>query len=52
MGNNLRIDEQIRKSDKVICRHISSINNATRGEISQDISMKESRGQPENGALQ
>lgn len=37
MGNNLRIDEQIRKSDKVICRHISNINNASRGEISQDI---------------
>lgn len=37
MDNILRIDEQIMKSDKVICRHISSINNATRGEISQDI---------------
>lgn len=37
MDNILRIDEQIRKSDKVICRHISNINNAIRGEISQDI---------------
>lgn len=37
MCNILRIDEQIRKSDRVICRHINSINNATRGEISQDI---------------
>lgn len=33
----LRIDEQILKSNKVICRHINAINNTTRGEISQDI---------------
>jgi len=37
MENNLRIDEQILKSDKVICRHIASIGSATRGEVSQDI---------------
>ena len=33
----LKIDEQILKSNKVICRHIDAINNTTRGEISQDI---------------
>ncbi|MDO5151133.1 MAG: AAA family ATPase, partial [Oscillospiraceae bacterium] len=33
----LRIDEQIMNSDRVICRHIDSIENATIGEISQDI---------------
>ena len=33
----LKIDEQILKSNKVICRHINAINNTTRGEISQDI---------------
>ena len=33
----LQIDEQIKKSDRVICRHISNISNVTRGEISQDI---------------
>ena len=37
MEVDLRIDEQIRKSDKVICRHISNINHSTRGEMSQDI---------------
>lgn len=33
----LRIDEQIMNSDRVICRHIDSIENASIGEISQDI---------------
>ena len=33
----LKIDKQILKSNKVICRHINAINNTTRGEISQDI---------------
>ena len=33
----LRIDEQIMNSDKVICRHIDSLGNASIGEISQDI---------------
>lgn len=37
LGNMLQIDEQIKKSDRVICRHISNISNVTRGEISQDI---------------
>ena len=37
MENELLIDEQIMRSDKIICRHISNLNNATRGEISQDI---------------
>ena len=37
MEKTLRIDEQIMKTNKVICRHISNIGNATRGEISQDI---------------
>lgn len=33
----LKIDKQILKSNKVICRHINAINNTTRGEISQDV---------------
>lgn len=33
----LRIDEQIMNSDRVISRHIDSIENASIGEISQDI---------------
>lgn len=33
----LRIDEQIMNSDRVICRHIDSLGNASIGEISQDI---------------
>jgi len=33
----LKIDKQILKSNKVICRYINAINNTTRGEISQDI---------------
>ena len=37
MDAPLRIDEQIMNSDRVICRHIDSIENATIGEISQDI---------------
>ena len=37
MESVLKIDEQILKSDKVICRHIDNIGNASRGEISQDI---------------
>lgn len=32
-----RIDEQIMNSDKVICRHIDSLEKASIGEISQDI---------------
>ena len=35
--NNLKIDEQIMSTDRVICRHISNINNLTIGQISQDI---------------
>lgn len=34
---NLQIDEQILKSDKVICRHIRNISNLSRGQVSQDI---------------
>lgn len=34
---NLQIDEQILKTDKVICRHISNMSNLPRGQISQDI---------------
>ena len=34
---NLQIDEQILKTDRVICRHISNMSNLSRGEISQDI---------------
>lgn len=34
---NLQIDEQILKTDKVICRHISNMGNLPRGQISQDI---------------
>lgn len=34
---NLQIDEQILKTDKVICRHISNMSNLSRGQISQDI---------------
>lgn len=37
METSLRIDEQIIKSDKVICRHIANIESASRGEVSQDI---------------
>lgn len=37
MDAPLRIDEQIMNSDRVICRHIDSIENASIGEISQDI---------------
>lgn len=37
MSDILRIDKQILNVDKVICRHISNLNNLTRGEISQDI---------------
>lgn len=37
MDSILKIDEQILKSDKVICRHIANIGSASRGEISQDI---------------
>lgn len=37
MNENLRIDSQILNIDKVICRHISNLNNSTRGQISQDI---------------
>ena len=37
MNNILQIDKQILSIDKVICRHISNLNNSTRGEISQDI---------------
>lgn len=37
MREVLEIDEQILNIDKVICRHISNLNNLTRGEISQDI---------------
>lgn len=33
----LQIDEQILKTDKVICRHISNMGNLPRGQISQDI---------------
>ena len=32
-----RIDEQIMNSDKVICRHIDSVEKTSVGEISQDI---------------
>lgn len=34
---NLQIDEQIIKTDKVICRHISNMSKLSRGQISQDI---------------
>lgn len=34
---NIQIDEQILKTDKVICRHISNMGNLSRGQISQDI---------------
>lgn len=34
---NLQIDEQILKTDKVICRHINNMGNLPRGQISQDI---------------
>ena len=34
---NLQIYEQILKTDRVICRHISNMSNLSRGEISQDI---------------
>lgn len=34
---NLQIDEQILKTDKVICRHINNMSNLPRGQISQDI---------------
>ena len=37
MDNELQIDKQILKTDKVICRYISNLSNSTRGEISQDI---------------
>ena len=37
MDAPLRIDEQIMNSDRVICRHIDSIEKSTIGEISQDI---------------
>lgn len=37
MSMLLRIDEQIMNSDRVICRHIDSIEHASIGEISQDI---------------
>lgn len=37
MDTPLRIDEQIMNSDRVICRHIDSIEKSTIGEISQDI---------------
>lgn len=37
MGVPLRIDEQIMNSDRVICRHIDSLEIASVGEISQDI---------------
>ncbi len=37
METNLRIDNQILKSDRVICRHISNIGISSRGEVSQDI---------------
>lgn len=37
MDNELQIDKQILKTDKVICRYISNLINSTRGEISQDI---------------
>ena len=30
---NLQIDEQILKTDRVICRHISNMSNLSRGEI-------------------
>lgn len=33
----LKIDEQILKSDKIICRHISNLSDLPRGQISQDI---------------
>lgn len=33
----LKIDEQILKSDKIICRHISNLSGLPRGQISQDI---------------
>ena len=37
MEINFRINEQILKSDKVICRHIDNIGTTSRGEVSQDI---------------
>ncbi|MCM1233784.1 MAG: ATP-dependent RecD-like DNA helicase [Ruminococcus flavefaciens] len=37
METNFQIDEQILKTDKVICRHIDNLNNLSRGQISQDI---------------
>ena len=37
MKSNLQIDEQILKTDKVICRHISNLGNLSRGQVSQDI---------------
>lgn len=37
MKTYLQIDEQILKTDKVICRHISNMGNLPRGQISQDI---------------
>ena len=37
MDDVLRIDTQIFNIDRVICRHISNLNNSTRGQISQDI---------------
>ena len=33
----LQIDEQIKNSDRVICRHIDNMGMNTTGEISQDI---------------
>lgn len=32
-----RIDDSIRRIDNVICRHLDSIEDSTRGAISQDI---------------
>ena len=33
----LQMDEQIKNSDRVICRHIDNMGMNTTGEISQDI---------------
>ena len=39
MTNNiqLNIDDQILKSSRIICRHISNLGNISRGQMSQDI---------------
>lgn len=36
-SNYLKIDRQILKIDKVICRHISNLSDLPRGQISQDV---------------